>query len=96
MSRTVSTAVCNELREEYEKVALEDIFLFFEKLEKGMEPFELKDTIFADADTSRFVDFRGMPKTEYQQEIDQSLDSFIEDYIDYGILEGTFSGKIKW
>jgi hypothetical protein len=105
MERTVSRPVCLELRNEYENICLEEIFFEAEELDKGMKPQELRrgirrkaiyDKFFHhDNNLDRFINSSGQIKQRYQKEIDKSLDQFIEDCIQYGVLEKTSQGRFR-
>jgi hypothetical protein len=105
MERTVSRPVCLELRDEYENICLEEIFFEAKELGKGMKPQELRrgirrkaiyDKFFHhDNNVDRFINSNGQIKQRYQKEIDKSLEQFIEDCIQYGVLEKTSQGRFR-
>ena len=103
MVETVRQSVCNELRAKYEEVDLEEVF--DSSCMYSLARWDLGERIGRRAlsvnqspskwDSNKFLNHLGEIKSEYHKEITITLDQFIEDCVEYGILQEVSRGRFE-
>ena len=105
MKRTVRQSVCDELRNKYEEVDLEEVFDIPHMYHDSLSRWDLGQKIGKKAlsvnqplsklKSNKFVNPLGEIKAEYHKEINVSLDNFIEDCVECGILQEVSRGRFE-